>query len=507
MLCFMLAFNFYIIKNKIVSYFHAKERLKTHKVEPKIMKEEVKVSKRAKSKFLMHFICLSFLCCSLIWVSQLFGFPFSMPCLFLSQTLEAHDFVHENVDMLPKPPLSPLCSNGTILCDRSHFRTDICFMKGDIRTQSSSSSIFLYTSVNSKPSTNFPSHVEKDERIRPYTRKWETSVMSTIDELHLISKPKPLNNNPRHKCDVMHDVPAIFFSTGGYTGNVYHEFNDGIIPLYIISRHYNKKVVFVVLEYHNWWLMKYGQVLAQLSDYPPIDFKSDPRTHCFQEAVVGLQIHNELTIDSSNTQFNESILDFRGLISQAFEPNPPNKFQHHKKSPKVVILSRTGPRSITNENSLAKLAKKVGFNVQVLKPKPNTELSTIYKAISTSDVMIGVHGAAMTHFLFLKPGSSVIQIVPLGTDWAAETYYGEPGKKFGLNYIEYKVEPRESSLYYKYDENDPILRDPNSVNKMGWNFTKKIYLDDQFVTLNLKRFNKILVCAYEDYFTRINVLR
>ncbi|KAK9664393.1 hypothetical protein RND81_14G038300 [Saponaria officinalis] len=297
-------------------------------------------------------------------------------------------------------------------------------MKGDIRTQSSSSSIFLYTSVNSKHSTDFPSHVEKDERIRPYTRKWETSVMSTIDELHLISKPKPLNNNPRHKCDVMHDAPAIFFSTGGYTGNVYHEFNDGIIPLYITSRHYNKKVVFVVLEYHNWWLMKYGQVLSQLSDYPPIDFKSDPRTHCFQDAVVGLQIHNELTIDSSNTQFNESILDFRGLISQAFKPRPPNKFQHHKKRPKVVVLSRTGPRSITNENPLAKLAQKVGFNVQVLKPKPNTELSTIYNAISTSDVMIGVHGAAMTHFLFLKPGSSVIQVVPLGTDWAAETYYG-----------------------------------------------------------------------------------
>ncbi|KAL9237948.1 hypothetical protein vseg_012438 [Gypsophila vaccaria] len=460
--------------------------------QPKMMKEEVKSSKRAKSK-VIYLICLAFVSCSLIWVSQIFGIPFHMPCIFLSETSKVDEFLHEKAT-------SSLISNGTIICDRSHFRTDVCFMKGDIRTQSSSLSIFLYTSLNSKPSIGFSSNVENEELIRPYTRKWETSVMSTIDQLHLISKPKPLN--PRHKCDVVHDVPAIFFSTGGYTGNVYHEFNDGIIPLYITSRHFNKKVIFVILEYHNWWYMKYSQVLSQLSDYPPIDLKSDPRTHCFQDAIVGLQIHDELTIDSSNTQNNESILDFRGLIGQAYELE---RSKLRRKRPKVVILSRVGPRSISNENSLVKLAQKIGFNVQVLKPKPNTELRTIYKAISTSDVMIGVHGAAMTHFLFLKPGSLVIQVVPLGTDWAAETYYGEPAKKFGLNYIEYKIDPRESSLYYKYDENDPILRDPNSVNKKGWNFTKKIYLDDQNVTLNLKRFNNILVHAYHDYFTRINI--
>ena len=116
--------------------------------------------------------------------------------------------------------------------------------------------------------------------------------------------------------------------------------------------------------------------------------------------------------------------------------------------------------------------------------------------------MVGVHGAAMTHLLFLRPGSILVQVIPLGTDWASETYYGEPAKKLGLKYIGYKINPMESSLYHKYEKDDPVLTDPESVNEKGWEFTKRIYLGDQNVTLDLKRFKRLLVQAYEDYRSR-----
>uniref|UniRef100_A0A452XMW9 Uncharacterized protein n=1 Tax=Aegilops tauschii subsp. strangulata TaxID=200361 RepID=A0A452XMW9_AEGTS len=99
--------------------------------------------------------------------------------------------------------------------------------------------------------------------------------MSTIDELRLRAVPVP-DPEGAARCDVRHDVPAVVFSTGGYTGNVYHEFNDGIIPLYITARRYNRKVVFVMLEYHDWWMTKYGHIVEQLSDFPPVDFSNDP---------------------------------------------------------------------------------------------------------------------------------------------------------------------------------------------------------------------------------------
>ncbi|PQQ00926.1 uncharacterized protein Pyn_39878 [Prunus yedoensis var. nudiflora] len=367
------------------------------------------------------------------------------------------------------------------------------------------------------------------EKVKPYTRKWEKSVMYTIDELQLIAKKDTLGMY--HQCDVQHDVPAVFFSTGGYTGNVYHEFN-GIMPLYITSQHFNKKVIFVMLDYHNWWITKYGDILSQLSDYPPIDFSGDKRTHCFPEVTVGLRIHDELTVDSSLMEGNMGIVDFQNLLDRAYWPRIRSLIQDEEqeaqeklsasltsespleiqnevqedqvRKPKLVIISRNGSRAITNENLLVKMAEEIGFEVNVLRPDPTTELAKIYRALNASDVMIGVHGAAMTHFLFMKPVSVFIQVVPLGTVWAAEEYYGEPARKLGLKYIGYQILTKESSLYDKYDKDDPVLRDPKSVTKMGWEYTKKIYLHGQTVRLDLGRFRKRLVRAYDYMFHRLN---
>ncbi|KAL1555342.1 protein O-GlcNAc transferase [Salvia divinorum] len=417
--------------------------------------------------------------------------------------------------------------NDTLCCDRSSRRSDTCVMKGDLRTHPTSSSITLYRSTGSNdtatPTPTAPSdggwadaeaeEVTQHEKIRPYTRKWESHVMDTIDELDLLVKS---GSGPHHGCDVHHNVPAVFFSTGGFTGNLYHEFNDGIIPLYITSQEFNKKVVFVILEYHNWWITKYGDILSQLSDFPPIDFRNDTRVHCFPEAILGLRIHDELSVDPDLMEGkNRTISDFHDLLERSYRPRISSLVQDEEREaaeagmvtqersltrPKLVIVARNGSRGITNQDALVKLAEDIGFFVEVLKPERSTELAKIYRVLNSSDVMVGVHGAAMTHFLFMKPGSVFIQVIPLGTDWAAATYYGEPAMKLGLNYIGYKILAKESSLYQDYSKDDPILMDPDSVNKKGWEFTKKIYLDSQDVRLDLRRFQKRLLRAY--YFTR-----
>lgn len=416
-------------------------------------------------------------------------------------------------------------SNGSICCERSSIRSDVCVMKGDVRMDSASARITLYRNNDNYEyilrNLDEDDEVLQHEKIRPYTRNWEKSVMDTIDELALVVKGE--HSGIHQKCDVKHDVPAVFFSTGGYTGNLYHEFNDGLLPLYITSQQFNKKVVFVILEYHAWWIMKYENVLSHLTEYPIIDFTADKRTHCFPEAIVGLRIHDELTVNSSLMGNNETIRDFRDLLDRAYWPRIRGLIQDEErearmnmekhvslpsfgtamteekqdlKTPKVVIISRNDSRAIMNEDSLVKLIEDVGFHVQVLRPQRTTELASIYRVLNSSDVMIGVHGAAMTHFLFMRPGSVFIQIIPLGTDWAAGAYYGEPAVKLGLKYIGYKILPKESSLYDEYDKNDPVLTDPNSVNDRGWEFTKKIYLDRQNVRLNLGRFRKRLLRAY-----------
>ncbi|OIV92318.1 hypothetical protein TanjilG_10528 [Lupinus angustifolius] len=489
--------------------------------------------KRTRPKLITFLFLITFLSCYYVLAPIFFGPSFNLSLLYSYGTEDG-----ANVTI----PMCSSVSSGTICCDRSGYRSDVCVMKGDIRTNSSSSSILVYNS-RSTNTVSSPKQGRKvgevqllqHEKIRPYTRKWETSVMDTIDELNLISKR--VNLDRVHGCDVQHDVPAVFFSNGGYTGNVYHEFNDGIIPLYITSQHFNKKVVFVILQYHNWWITKYGNVLSHLSDFPVIDFSRDNRTHCFPEAIVGLRIHNELAVDPALMKDNKSIVDFRNILDKAYWPrihgliedeereaqeklreqiaSTPSlqasqqqyiKVQENpSKKPKLVILSRSGSRAITNENSLVKMAEELGFQVEVLSPGRTTELAKIYRVLNASDVMIGVHGAAMTHFLFLKPGSVFIQVVPLGTTWAAETYYGEPARKLGLKYIGYEIQPRESSLYEVYDKNDPILTDPASITMKGWEYTKKIYLDGQNVNLNLRRFRKRLRRAYEYKVSKSNL--
>ncbi|KAK8953900.1 hypothetical protein KSP39_PZI002759 [Platanthera zijinensis] len=405
--------------------------------------------------------------------------------------------------MSPFPSAANACSiSSPLCCDRSGFRTDFCFLNGDIRTGSSSSSFFIFS--------NYSSSSSSEERIRPYTRKWEVPVMSTIDELRLSLRPANSSVSAR-ACDVRHDVPAVVFSTGGYTGNVYHEFNDGIIPLYLTSRRFNRRVIFVIIEYHSWWISKYSDVLSVLSDYPAVDFSADSRTHCFSQAIVGLQIHDELAIDGQRTENNESIADFRRLLNEAYRPRirsiPLREEETQGKlesRPKLVIVCRNGSRAIENESELAASAEEVGFRVELLRPHPTTEMAKIYLALNSSDAMIGVHGAAMTHLLFMRPESVFIQIVPLGLDWAAAEYYGNPAVKAGLRYERYRILARESSLAMEYGKDDPVLRNPESVNARGWETTKKVYLDGQRVRLDLVRFRKRLVRAHRFLLSKLS---
>ncbi|KAL3632491.1 hypothetical protein CASFOL_025475 [Castilleja foliolosa] len=458
-----------------------------------ICKNSVFSRKIAKPKIL-YFIFLFLTCCCLVLAPLLYCFGASRD--WLGFEADVNDLLCSSV------------TNGTIWCDRTSPRSDTCFIKGDIRTRPDTSSIFLYD--NSK--SNGPNDPIRVEKIRPYPRKWESNVMDKIGELDLVQKRKP--DDTHHTCDVRHDVPAVFFSTGGYTGNLYHDFNEGILPLYITSQHFNKRVVFVILQYRNWWIKKYGNILSQLSDFPAIDFTGDKRAHCFPEAIVGLRIHKELTIDNSKLDGNKTIGDFHDLLNRAYLPRISKMIDEEEREdstikkiektrdlnkPKLVIVSRNGSRAITNEDLLVRLAEDIGFLVEVLRPESKTELAKLYRVLNSSDVMVGVHGAAMTHFLFMKPSSVFIQIVPLGTEWAADTCYGLPSRKFGLRYIEYQIRPKESSLYDDYDKNDPILVDPSSVNSKGWASTKRVYLDLQTVRLDLRRFRKRLLRAY--YFT------
>ena len=344
--------------------------------------------------------------------------------------------------------------------------------------------------------------------------------MKTIDSVVIEREvvdpmgPVPDTNDGRaDKCDVRHNVPAIVFSTGGYTGNVYHEFNDGLIPLFLTAGAYKGEVVLLVLEYHSWWMTKYAEIISRISNHQVIDMANDPRVHCFPELTVGLRIHDELSIDLGS-ETRVSMADFQAMLHSAYLPRLQSRAAMSPvvaemkelqeegtisssswPQPKLVIVSRKSPRAIVNQEEVASMARDLGFEVQILSPVPTTEMVDIYSALHTCDVMMGVHGAAMTHLLFMRPGTTFIQVVPLGTDWAAATYYGEPAMKLGLDYVQYNVSAFESSLSNVYPLHHPVLSNPNLVNAKGWSETKRIYLEGQDLTLSLPKLRSTLLAT------------
>ncbi|CAL5094747.1 unnamed protein product [Urochloa decumbens] len=402
---------------------------------------------------------------------------------------------------------------GVLCCDRSHYRSDVCYLRGDVRTDPSTSSVLLY---------NAPRGSSSPEKVRPYTRKFEPSIMSTIDEVTIHPVAGPYNASAsagdggtlRRRCDVRHPrgVPAVVFSTGGYTGNVYHEFSDGLIPLFVTAQRFAGEVVFVVLEYHYWWVGRYGAVLERLTNYKIVDFRYDRRVHCFDEMIVGLRIHGELVVDPKLMPNGKSIKDFQALLHQGYSRAsssssssasppvplplaPPSRPCPRPAKPKLLIFIRKQNRVLLNLPHVVTACRRAGFAPHVMNLRRQTPLPVIHAALASADAMVAVHGAAVTHFLFMRPGSVLLQIVPVGLDWAADAFYGKPAQQLGLEYLEYKVAPEESSLAAEYGLNSTVVRDPSVISSRGWWEMKKVYMDRQNVTVNIKRFGELLKAA------------
>ncbi|KAF4369827.1 hypothetical protein F8388_019707 [Cannabis sativa] len=376
-----------------------------------------------------------------------------------------------------------------ILCDRSHNSHDIC-------------EIFVPTVLEPTTSTFFVMDpiVNMVEKIRPYPRKLEKSTMSRIRELTIVSDPK----GPR--CEVQHKASALVFSAGGYTGNFFHEFNDGFIPLYItINSLFNGEddIVLVISKSRDWWINKYSDLLQSFSKHPIINLDNDTTTHCFSSAKLGLITHGFMTIHPKLNPKSLTLSHFRAFLEKSYT----KKLNHRRISverslirPQLVLVSRPSGagRVLLNTDEVKKEAEKVGFDVILFEPSATTTLSSTFEMINMSHVLVGVHGAALTHSLFLRPGSVFIQVVPLGVGWLAEVCFGNPARDLGFKYMEYRISSQESSLVEKYRKEEMIIKDPVAYRGQNWSHDiMEVYLKEQNIRLDLLRFRKYLKKAYK----------
>ncbi|KAM5585493.1 hypothetical protein ABKV19_004735 [Rosa sericea] len=65
----------------------------------------------------------------------------------------------------------------------------------------------------------------------------------------------------------------------------------------------------------------------------------------------------------------------------------------------------------------------------------------------------------------------------------------------GLEYLEYKIKAKESSLIDVYGPDHPVITDPESIFVKGYEAARAVYVDGQNLKINLVRFRKTLVEA------------
>ncbi|KAF8724028.1 hypothetical protein HU200_021035 [Digitaria exilis] len=404
-------------------------------------------------------------------------------------------------------PCSSLLNN-TICCDRSDYHSDVCFMSGDVRTDAASLSLLLFPPPASA-SGEASSFAAVEERIRPYTRKWDSYVTKSIHEVTLrTARPEEVSGD-HHRCDVRHDAPAFVATAGGYSHNMFHVFNDGFLPMWLTSQHLRRRVVLVALSYNHRWAGTYGDLISTLTGHRRhvIDLLADKRTHCFPGAIVGTRYHDYLSVNSTRLRDNKTIVDFHNFLADAYSDDivtgekPVTKTKTSttpQKRPRLGIVSRKGRRVIENQEAVARLASSVGFEVDIMETATGLPMSAVYETVSSYDALVGVHGADLTSFLFLRPGAAAfVQVAPLGITLLSRNLFGVPAARMGVHYEQYDMGAGESSLSRRYPAGHVVVADPararREQGKGEWELVEHVYLRGQNVSLDLGRFRETLV--------------
>ncbi|KAI0502553.1 hypothetical protein KFK09_017506 [Dendrobium nobile] len=375
------------------------------------------------------------------------------------------------------------------VCDFSDKRSDICELKGNIRIRGNSSTFLSEISTSQR---------EQSWTIKPHPRKGDLTALQ-----HVTAMSVKLSSNKEElpSCSINHTIPAIFFSAGGYMGNIFHDFTDILIPLFITSTSFRTEVQFLISNVQPWWLAKYKPYLQQLSKYEVIDFNKIENVHCYPHVIVGLRKHKEMSIDPSRAPNSYSMVDFSQIMKKSYglERQVATKLgDNQAKKPRLLIIARKFTRSFMNIDEIVRMAEDLGYEAVVAEAVVSSNLVRFSHIVNSCDVIMGVHGAGLTNLVFLPINSVVIQIVPLGgLENIAWIDFGRPAIEMKLRYLQYVISEEESTLIEQFDRDGPVFKDPGSIHRQGWLALRKIYLDHQNVRLDVNRFKSVLIQAIQ----------
>ncbi|KAG6473632.1 beta-1,2-xylosyltransferase XYXT1-like [Zingiber officinale] len=382
---------------------------------------------------------------------------------------------------MPRPPLTES------ICDFSNFRTEFCDLKGDVRVHSKKKAASAAVVLMS------PQRKAEEYMVVPYVRKH----MDNIEKVAVRTVQAP---HAAPACTATSTVPAIVFALGGFTGNYYHDFTDVLLPLFLTAHEFHGEVQFLITNIQLWWLGKYRPIFEKLTRYEFVDLDKSDDVHCRSHVLVDLRFHNDLIIDRARAPNGISTPDFSRFLREVYSlprERAVSLRAHPERRPRLLLVARNGTRRFTNMPEVAQAAEAAGFEV-VRADAEFGNVAGFVEVVNSCDVIMGVHGAGLTNFVFLPANAVVIQIVPCcDLEGMAEHTFGAPAKEAGLLYLQYSISVEESTLLESYPREHPVFTDPQSIHRQGWFKMGKIYLGRQHVKLDVDRFRPILIQAMD----------
>ncbi|KAJ8510434.1 hypothetical protein OPV22_000868 [Ensete ventricosum] len=366
------------------------------------------------------------------------------------------------------------------VCIETSRRSDVCEAEGDVRVRASAQTILVDPFLTSQ-----------EWKMKPYARKHDQPAVAHVKEWTI----KPFTEQePPPSCTENYTVPAVIFSVGGYTGNLFHDFTDVIVPLFITSSRFHGDVQFVIADAKPWWLSKFSLLLKQLSKYEIIDADNDQdAVRCFPRVIAGLDFHKELGVDPAKAPNGYSMTDFKEMLRRAYglertRAEPSGDRWDVRRKPRLLIISRRSSRVFLNERGMSDMAMSLGFDVRIADPDVTTDLGKFARLVNSADVMIGVYGAGLTNIVFLPAGAVFIQVVPMGNlEWLARDTFEKPSPDMKIKYVDYRIQGDESTLSDQYQKDHPVFTDPQSIHNKGWSELSRVYLENQDVKPHLGR--------------------
>ncbi|CAN1777855.1 Alpha-1,3-arabinosyltransferase XAT2 [Linum perenne] len=395
-----------------------------------------------------------------------------------------------------------MCSTGG---RRRRRRSEFCDMEGDVRIDPNSATVYYVVQSNSNSNMNM--NISTLTRIRPYGRNGDTVAMGLVREWSVKMVTTPLEYELLPHCSTVYESPGVIFSLGGFSGNYFHAFTDVLIPLFATSRNFNRQIHLLITDNRPWLLSTFRIFFQALSRYNPVDIDnkqgqgSSGEIHCFSRLILGLKGKHEMELSINPSESKYTMTDFMKFLRHTYSLKRPNAVKLLPSDskliimPRLLIISRNKTRAFTNVNEIAGMARKLGYKVTVAELDRNMSKSA--EIMNSCDVVMGVHGAGLTNMVFLPENAVLIQVVPVAADFVSRTYFQEPSNDMNVRYLEYKIKKEESSLMDKYPIDHIVFTKPSSFMKQGWDIFKSIYLDNQNVRLDIRRFRRTLLKALD----------